>query len=233
MQAHHWLRSAIAEAISLIMTLGHAVTHGGFDPLALRRGIEAAVLKIKLDERARALEFTAGMLQRVRLALLVTADEISQRRGSLADYSASPPPGEQPLLQQKYLGGVIRGGHSFFEELDAAIASRRPADAEFAVIEVFALCIALGFRGKYDARDLVGYEAMRTRVNDKLRRPLALHDTPPPVPQVRWPQPRPGSRALLWVALVCVGFGVAMHLTYHAALDADVETLRAALEPHA
>lgn len=233
MQAHHWLRAAIAESLSLIMTLERAVTHGGFDPNTLRRSIESAVLKIKLDERARALDFTAEMLQRVRLALLVTADEITQRRGSLADYSASPPPGEQPLLQQKYLGGVIRGGHSFFEELDAAIACRRPTDAELAVIEVFALSIALGFRGKYEARDLVGYEAMRSRVNDKLRRPLALHDAPPPVPQVRWPHPRPRSRALLWAALLCLGFGLAMHLTYRAELAADVDTLRATLAPHA
>ena len=233
MHAHHWLRAAIAEPLSLIMTLERAVTHGGFDPHALRRGIESAVLKIKLDERARALDFTAEMLQRVRLALLVTADEITQRRGSLADYSAAPPPGEQPLLQQKYLGGIIRGGHSFFEELDAAIANRRPTDAEFAVIEVFALAISLGFRGKYEARDLLGYEAMRSRVNDKLRQPLALHDTPPPVAQVRWPHPRPGSRALLWLALLCLGFGLAMHLTYQAHLGADVDLLRRALTPSA
>ncbi len=233
MQAHHWLRAAIAEALSLIMLLERGVVSGGFDPHTLRRAIEAAILKIKLDDRARALEFNADMLQRVRLALIVTADEITQRHGSRADYSAPPPPGEQPLLQQKFFGGIIRGGHSFFEELDTAIANRRPGDAELAVIEVFALCIALGFRGTYNARDLVGYEAMRSRVNDKLRRPLALHDAPPPVLPVRWPRPRPQPRVLLWIALLCAGFSATMLLTYHRELDDDVEVLRATLIPHA
>lgn len=233
MQAHHWLRAAIAEALSLIILLERAVVAGGFDPHALRRGIEGAVLKIKLDDRARALDFNADLLQRVRLALIVTADEITQRHGSRADYSAPPPAGEQPLLQQKYLGGIIRGAHSFFEELDATIASRRPGDAELAVIEVFALCIALGFRGKYAARDLVGYEAMRTRIHDKLRRPLALHDVLPPLQPARWPLADRQSRVLLWIALLAFAFSAAMLVTYHAELAADVEALRAALAPHA
>ena len=233
MQAHHWLRAAIAEPLAFIMTLQRAVTSGGFDPHALRRAIEGAIMKVKLDDRARALEFDAEMLHRIRLALIVTADEITQRPGSRADYSAPPPPGELPLLQQKFLGGVIQGGHSFFAELNAVIASRRPGDAELAVLEVFALCISLGFRGQYAARDLVGYEAMRARVNDKLRRPLALHDAPPPVLPARWPLPPPQTRVLLWIALLCSAFRAAMLATYHAELAADVEALRAALTPHA
>jgi hypothetical protein len=84
MTATPWLREAVAEALSWILVLQRAVAHGGADPHALRRAIEAAVLKVKLDDRARALGFTADLLQRVRLALIVTADEITQRRGSPA-----------------------------------------------------------------------------------------------------------------------------------------------------
>jgi type IV/VI secretion system ImpK/VasF family protein len=232
MAATPWLREAVADALSQILLLQRAVATGGFDPHALRRAIEAAVLKIRLDDHARALGFTPELLRRVRLALIATADEITQRDGSLADYSAPPPANETPLLQQKYLGGIIRGGHSFFEELDAAIDARRPTDPESAVLEVFALCIALGFRGKYAARDLAGYEAMRSRVNDKLRRPLALPDTPPPTVAHRWPRPERPTRLLLYVALLCALFSAAMLATYHAALDADIATLRRLLTRH-
>jgi type VI protein secretion system component VasF len=224
MQAHHWLRAAIAEALSLIMLLERGVGSGGFDPHTSAPRIEAAIVKIKLDDRARALEFNADMLQRVRLALIVTADEITQRHGSRADYSAPPPPGEQPLLQQKFFGGIIRGGHSFFEELDTALASRRPGDAELAVIEVFALCIALGFRGTYNARDLVGYEAMRSRVNDKLR--LEPIVGPPLAAAVPWPHPAPLRRWPLWIGLSALIFSGAMLLTYRLEFGRHASGLR-------
>ena len=233
MAALAWLRDTTAEARSLIFLLRRAVLRGGHDPHALRRALELSLTPLQLDDRARALGFCHEDLRRARLALVAVADELTQRPGSRCDYSNPPPPGELPLLQQKFLGGVIQGGHSFFAELNAVIASRRPGDAELAVLEVFALCISLGFRGQYAARDLVGYEAMRARVNDKLRRPLALHDAPPPVLRARWPLPPPQTRVLLWIALLCSAFSAAMLATYHAELAADVEALRAALTPHA
>ncbi len=226
MHATRWLREAIAEAISLVMVLQRAVVLGGFDPYALRRAMEAAILRVKLDDRARALGFTAELMRRVRLALIATADEITQRPGSLADYSAPPPPGEFPLLQQKYCGGIIQTGHTFFKELDATIESRHPDDAEAAVIEVFALCLALGFRGKYEARDIAGYEAMRARVNDKLHHGLAVPDEPARLTPARWPLPPRPSRLLAWIGLLSAVFGAAMLLTYHRDLGDDARTLR-------
>lgn len=229
MDATRWLREAVAEALSLVMVLQRAVVLGGFDPYALRRSIEAAALRVKLDDRARALGFTAELMRRVRLALVATADEITQRPGSLADYSAPPPPGEPPLLQQRHFGGTI-AGHTFFKELDASIDSRHPTDAEAAALEVFALCLALGFRGKYEAHDIAGYEAMRARVNDKLRRGLAVPEEPPRSAPERWPlPPRPGH-LLPWIGLLCAVFGAAMYLTYRRDLDADADTLREQLD---
>lgn len=55
----------------------------------------------------------------------------------------------------------------------------------------------------------------------------------PPVLPARWPRPRPQTRVLLWIALLCAGFSATMLLTYHSELDDDVEVLRAALIPHA
>lgn len=228
--ATRWLREAVAEALSLALVLQRAVTTGGFDPYALRRALEAAILKIKLDDEARALGFTAELLRRVRLALIATADEIAQRPGSRADYSAPPPPGELPLLQQKYFNNTTSAGHHFFEELAATIDARRPGDAESAVIEVFAVCLALGFRGKYEAHDIAGHEAMRNRVTDKLRRALAVPELPPVSPPARWPLPPRGSGLLAAVAAVAALFAAALLLTYQAELSADAEALRGHLE---
>lgn len=224
MEATRWLREAVAEALSLIMVLQRAVVLGGFDPYALRRAIEAGILRVKLDDRARALGFTAEYMRRVRLALFATADEVTQRPGSLADYSTPPPPAEPPLLQQRHFGGTI-AGHTFFKELDATLDNRRPDDAESAVLEVFALCLALGFRGKYEAHDIAGYEAVRARVNDKLRRGLAVPDELPRHPAARWPPTPRHSRLLLWIGLLCAVFGAAMFLTYRRDLGRDAATL--------
>lgn len=230
MHATRWLREAIAEAISLVMVLQRAVVLGGFDPYALRRAMEAAILRVKLDDRARALGFTAELMRRVRLALIATADEITQRPGSRVNYSAPEPPGQPPLLQQKHFNGTTIAGHTFFEELSLIIDNRSAGEPEAAVLEAFAVCLAFGFRGKYDAHDIEGYEAMRARVNDKLRRSLAIPVELPATPPVPWPQVRSSSAPLFWIAGLSLLFAAAMLLTYDLVLSTDANTLRGALE---
>lgn len=231
MQTHHWLREAEAEALSLLQLLQRAVASGGFDPLALRRALEAAIVKIKLDDRARALGFTAEHLRRVRLALFAAADEFTQRPGSRCDYSAHPPPGDPPLLQQKYLNNTTSAGHHFFEHLAAAVDERRPGDAETAVLEVFERCLASGFRGKYEAHDISGLEAVRARVRDKLRRSLAAPELPPALPPAPWPAPPVRGGLARWLALLALLFAAAVLVTYRAELARDVDEVRARLAP--
>lgn len=230
LHASDWLRPQIAPALSNIFLLQRAAESGGLDPHLLRREIDAAIGKLRLDEPARALGFTPEHLQHVRLALVTAADEFTQRPGSRCDYSAPPPPGELPLLQQKYFNNRIDLGHRFFDELKSTIDKHSPSPVEHAVLEVFALCIALGVRGKYTAFDLDGYEAIRTRLFAKLRGTLALPDGPPLAAPAPWPAAPRSGRLLLRVAGFTLLFALALLATYRAELANSAAGLRQHLE---
>ncbi len=224
-----WLREQIAPALSNIILLQRAAERGGFDPLLLRREIDAALTKLRLDPTARDLGFTPEHIQRVRVALITAADEFTQRPGSRCDYSRPPPPGEVPLLQQKYFQNRIDLGNRFFDELKAVLDKHSPSPVEHAVLEVFALCIALGVRGMYEAFDLDGYEAIRARLVAKLRTNLALPEGPPQLAPAPWPaRPRP-TPLLLGVAASIVLIVLALFLQYRAETTRDAERLRAGL----
>ena len=226
MQATRWLRERVADAFSLIFLLERGVRIGGLDPHAVRQAIEGAVVRVKYDDRARTLGFTPEHMNRVRLALIASADEITQRPGSRINYAAPPPPGQPPLLQQKHFNGTTIAGHTFFAELAQTIDSRVASEPEAAVLEAYAVCLAFGFRGKYEAHDIEGYEAMRARLNDKLRRSLAVPVELPVAVPAPWPQQRSLHAPLLWIGGLSVLFAVAMLLTYHLVLAADASALR-------
>lgn len=228
--ASDWLRPQIAPALSNILLLQRAAESGGLDPHLLRREIDASVGKIRLDEPARALGFTTEHIARIHVALITAADEFTQRPGSRCNYSTPPPPGQLPLLQQKYFNNRIDLGNRFFDELKAVIDKHSPTPAEHAVLEVFALCIALGVRGMYEAYDLDAYEAVRTRLFAKLRPTLVLPDGPPPSTPAPWPAPPRHSRLLLWAAGFTVLFTVALLLTYRAEFARSAAELRDRLE---
>lgn len=224
MDPSQWIRRRCAPALSNIFVLQRAVEVGGVDPLALRGRIEASIVSaIQWDEDARECGFTAAHVQRVRLALIATADEITQRTGSRCDYSAPPPPNEPSLLQQKYFK-AWKAGHTFFEELDATIKPPRMSAVERALLELFALCLSFGIRGKYEAHDIAGYEAMRARVAEKLR--MEPMPGPPLPPAVAWPRPAPLGSWPLWISAAVVIFTMAMLVTYRAELGDQARSLR-------
>jgi type VI protein secretion system component VasF len=163
-------------------------------------------------------------MNRVRLALIATADEITQRPGSRVNYAAPPPPGQPPLLQQKHFNGTTIAGHTFFAELSQTIDSRLSSEPEAAVLEAYAVCLAFGFRGKYEAHDIEGYEAMRARLNDKLR--LEPIVGPPLAAAVPWPHPAPLRRWPLWIGLSALIFSGAMLLTYRLEFGRHASGLR-------
>jgi hypothetical protein len=118
MQATRWMRERVADASRTSSCSSAPCEAGGVDPTRSARRIEGAVVRVKWDDdRARRSASPPSHCSRVRLALIATADEITQRRGSRCDYSAPPPPNEPPLLQQKHFNGTWIAGHTFFEEL--------------------------------------------------------------------------------------------------------------------
>ncbi len=226
MDASTCIRRHCAGAFSAILLLRHAVADGGFDPYALRKRIEFEIfLTVRWDQEADALGFRPKHFEQIHLALVALADEVTQVSDSRCDYSSPPPAGEKSLLQQKHFQWDL--GQRFFQELDVLLRPMKLAEVDHAVLEVFALCLSLGFRGKYEAFGIAGYEAMRRRVNDKLRHPPL--EGPPLVVGAPWPRPRPGLAWGLWTTGVVLLFCVAMLMTFQGHIVAQAGAVRDAL----
>lgn len=227
-----WLRDATRPVLSLLLVLHRALTRGGFDPQALRRALDAALGALLLDERARALGVRALDVQRVRLALIAAADELTQRPGSRCDYSLAPPAGDPPLLQQKHLGRTTSAGNLFSDELAALVGAARLSLADAAVLEVFAMCLALGVRGRHEPGPEL--DALRDGATARLRTYLSPPDLPPFPPASLPPAREEPTRRALFLALLALAAVIALVLTYRRGLAHDEALLDAelaALEP--
>lgn len=218
-----WLREAVRPALSLLFVLQRAVAHGGCDPSALRRALDAALATFHLDEAARELGLRACDLRRARLALIAAADELTQRPASRCDYSRTPPHGEPALLQQKHLDNTTSAGSHFCDELAGLVGAARLAAPDAAVLELFAACLALGVRGRHEPGPEL--DALRARVVDRLRPVLAPPELPlPPSHPMPFAQ-APPSRLLIGVSLLLALFTAALVMTHRASLARDEDAL--------
>ncbi len=113
---------------------------------------DAAVLRARFEDLFRAFEsrairagYTEGETATAKYALAGTADEAIL----LSELAVKDEWLNRPL--QMVFFDDFSAGETFYEKLDAARTNRTPKGAE--VLEVFHLCLALGFKGKYgDAR---------------------------------------------------------------------------------
>lgn len=226
MDAGACMRHHCAGAFSAILLLRHAVVDGGFDPHALRKRIEFEIFQmVRWDQEAEEIGFRPKHFERVHLALVALADEVTQVADSRCDYSSPPPPNEKSLLQQKHFRWDL--GQRFFQELDLLLKPMKLGEVDHAVLEVFALCLSLGFRGKYEAFGIAGYEAMRRRVNHKLRHPPIAG--PPQVVGIPWPQSRPQPPWGLWTGGIVLVFCVTMLMTVQGHIVAQAGSVSDAL----
>lgn len=227
MDAGTCIRRHCAGAFSAILLLRHAVIDGGFDPHALRKKIEFEIFQtVRWDQEADAIGFRPKHFELIHLALVALADEVTQVSDSRCDYSSPPPPGEKSLLQQKHFRWDL--GQRFFQELEILLKPMKLAEVDHAVLEVFALCLSLGFRGKYEALGIDGYEEMRRRVNDKLRLPPI--GGPPEVVGVPWPRPRLGPAWGLWASGIVLLFCMALLMTFQGHIVAQAGAVSDALQ---
>lgn len=89
--------------------------------------------------------------------------------------------------------------------------------------------MSLGVRGMYEAFDIDGYEAIRSRLFAKLRTNLALPEGPPQLAAAPWPARARQSRVLVWVAASIALFVVALLLQFRAVTSRNADELEARL----
>lgn len=172
-----------------------------------------------LERDARAANYSVEQVKDTQYAVCAFLDESVLRSGDNAlrrHFELQP-------LQFRYFG-VHLAGQGFFDKIDALRADVRQ---NLDVLEVYHLCLALGFEGKFslDHKDQLRYLA------NSLGQDIARYRTPPKTLSPDWALPDQVSQMLrhevpVWVylaliALVCA----AVYLTLDWLLDKDVAAL--------
>ncbi|HEY6403616.1 MAG TPA: type IVB secretion system protein IcmH/DotU [Blastocatellia bacterium] len=181
----------------------------------LRRSIDAMLRQIEQAGAARG--YKEEQLQNARFALAAFVDE-AVLSGSLKEEWEKYP------LQLEYFREAL-AGTKFFERLDALL---KRAETEADVVEIYYLCLLLGFKGKYDVflEDQLPGEI--NKVTERLRQvgrlrggALSPHwkvtdqpEPPPPEPELpRW---------VIWTAVGSVGMVAFVYTILNWMLIGDI-----------
>lgn len=197
--------------------------------LIVRRGrqvtsvqaFEASVERffVNLEREARAANYSVEQVKDTQYALCAFLDESVLRA---ADNELRQHFELQPL-QFRYFG-VHLAGEGFFEKVEAL---RGDLKQNIDVLEVYHLCLALGFEGKFS----LGQKDQLRYLANTLGQDIARYRKAPKALSPDWALPDQVSQMLrhevpLWVylaliALVCIG----VYLTLDWLLDKDVAAL--------
>jgi len=115
------------------------------------------------EQRARGRGYSEDDVKRVIFAVVAFLDEsvLTSRNPTFADWPRLP-------LQAELFGNQL-AGEVFFQELQRIL--NRPDSNEVAdLLEVFGLCLLLGFKGRYAAGGAGDLRSAQVAVREKLRR---------------------------------------------------------------
>jgi len=173
-----------------------------------------------LEPQARKAGFTAEQARQIKYAMVALLDEVSQAQpGRVSEYW------EHHLLQRDYFNEV-RAGEGFFGYLEALLETRRDDQNSSDVLQIYAMCIYLGFRGKYVARaDAKGFDTVMRRVNDRMRERIVDDEQLPPIKPADWDIPRPPTRLHLWLAGLALAFSLVLMCGYRSEVGDDGDRL--------
>jgi len=115
------------------------------------------------EQRARSRNYSEDDVKRVIFAVVAFLDEsvLSSRNPTFADWPRLP-------LQAELFGNQL-AGEVFFQEVQRILS--RPDSNEVAdLLEVFGLCLLLGFKGRYAAGGSGDLRSVQVAVREKIRR---------------------------------------------------------------
>ncbi|GJG86571.1 hypothetical protein tb265_17520 [Gemmatimonadetes bacterium T265] len=183
-------------------------------------------LLLAAEQEARRAGYSAEHARLALYAVTALLDEsvLNSAQPALADWARQP-------LQNELFGGHV-GGEHFFRQLRQLLAGPDdPASAD--LLEVYELCLLLGFRGRYGAGDNGDFHGLLAAVDDKIRRARALPDDLSPawrLPDGERPAaPRdPWARRLALGTAAAAGLAAVLFGAYRVALAGDVRDADAA-----
>jgi type VI secretion system protein ImpK len=176
------------------------------------------------DQRARAEGYSPDAVKRAIYAFVAFLDE-SVLSSSQPMFAGWP---RQPLQEEVF--GDHMAGETFFQHLREMLG--RQDEAEVAdVLEVYHLCLLLGFRGRFASGDRGELEALMGRIDEKILRvrggrpplapgwrPLDERATRPFDPWIRW---------FVVAAVSMLATALVLYLVYALLLGGAVDGLEA------
>src|SRR5271157_5966195 len=173
--------------------------------LQLKKAEQGAVLKGYTPEDARLASF----------ALVAFLDESILNSGNqvFADWS------RQPLQDDIFKMGHT-AGEVFFQYLDQLLP-RRDSEDLADLLEVYYLCLLLGYKGRYSIKEMVGEKIRQIRGPSSLLSPAAAAhvDAAPPRRADPW------IRKLFWASVASLLLALVLFVVFKLLLNADVSNL--------
>jgi type VI secretion system protein ImpK len=178
-------------------------------------------------EKAHRQGFSEDDTRSASFAVVAFLDEtiLNLKPPTLSDWLRRP-------LQDEMFGHFV-AGKVFFENLERLL-HRTESNESVDLIELYALCILLGYQGKHAGRrsELKSLSKSSIEKVRRFRGPL-----PPLTPQGKVPEHAdqpistldPWRKRLLWVAAACVGLALILFGLYRISLNSGLSDLRSLL----
>ncbi len=188
------------------------------------RGNMRGALK-KAEDEAAGRGYTSEDFRIASFAVVAFLDEsiLNSRNPVFYDWSGKP-------LQDELFGAHV-AGEMFFQSLDRLLG-RRDSQELANVLEVYYLCLLLGYRGRYSMSGREGVRPLMDTVAEKIRR---VHPPHPfslawaPTGAVRMKSGDPWVGRLFIAAAVTLGLAVVLFVVYKITLGSSVSALTAAV----
>ncbi len=192
------------------------------DAVSFRAQVWAAVKTA--GDQARNRGYSQEDIELATFAVIAFVDEsiLNLRNPIFADWP------RQPLQEERY--GHHVAGEIFFQNLQKLLL-RNDSTQLADLLEVYYLCLMLGFAGRYSLGGRGELRAIMQQTGEKLQRirqtsPILSPDCQPPGEQVRQVSGDPVARALLFVSIGCAVLMIALFIAYHVMLANGVDNLQ-------
>jgi type VI secretion system protein ImpK len=177
------------------------------------------------ERDARRLGYSADDVGTALYATVVFLDEsvLNSAQPMFASWPSRP-------LQEELFGGHM-GGENFFQHLRQLLTRSESGDLAD-LLEVFQLCLLLGFRGRYSGGEQGELRGMQAAIADKLHRIRGPFGELAPgwAPPEREPARRerdPWAAGLAIAGVVCLLAGALLFWVFRSSLDAGTAAIAA------
>lgn len=195
------------------------------DPQAFREQFKAAINSAGQDAMRRGYNGEDVRVATFPIVALLDESILISGDPAFTDWLRKP-------LQQEMFE-VHVAGEIFFRNVERILV-RNDSPEVADVLEVYLLCLLLGFRGRHSQEGRIGVRNFVDSILEKIRR-IRGHSgdlfSPASAPPVEAPIARtdPWLRKLMWIAPVCFGIAVILFFVYQALLGSAPSDLRSVI----